>query len=189
MHRVLDAAFTESERLLGLFRAKSGPTLDEVVYMLTICFKAGGKLMTAGNGGSLADAMHVAEEFTGRFRADRPPIAAVALADPTHMSCVANDYGFDHVFSRPIEALAKPGDVVLLLSTSGNSQNLILAAQAARLKKAAVIGFLGRGGGLLTSLCDIAVMAPGETSDRIQELHMIALHAIIQAVEVELGYA
>jgi len=105
------------------------------------------------------------------------------------MSCVSNDYGFDHVFSRPIEALAQPGDIVLLLSTSGNSQNLILAAQAARAKKAAVIGFLGRGGGNLAPLCDIVVMAPGETSDRIQELHMMALHAIIQAVEVELGYA
>jgi len=189
MHRILDAAFTEAERLLPLFRRTAGMALDEVLYMLTVCFKAGGKLMTAGNGGSLADAMHVAEEFTGRFRNDRRPLPAIALADPTHMSCVSNDYGFDHVFSRPIEALAQPGDIVLLLSTSGNSQNLILAAQAARAKKAAVIGFLGRGGGNLAPLCDIVVMAPGETSDRIQELHMMALHAIIQAVEVELGYA
>lgn len=163
--------------------------MDEVVYLLTICFKAGCKLMTAGNGGSMADAMHVAEEFTGRFRADRPPLAAIALSDPTHITCVANDYGFEHVFSRPVEALAKPGDVLLLLSTSGSSQNLVLAAQAARQRKAAVVGFLGRGGGALLSHCDIVVMAPGETSDRIQELHMMALHAVIQAVEVELGYA
>jgi D-sedoheptulose 7-phosphate isomerase len=189
MHRVLEAAFTESERLLPLFRSKAGGTLDEVVFMLTICFKAGNKLMTAGNGGSMADAMHVAEEFTGRFRADRPPLPAIALSDATHLTCVANDYGFEHVFSRPVEALARPGDVVLLLSTSGNSQNLVLAAQAARQRKAAVIGFLGRGGGLLLPHCDIAVMAPGETSDRIQELHMMALHAVIHAVEVELGYA
>lgn len=189
MHRVLEAAFSESEKVLAQFRTKCGPPLNEVVYLLTICFKSGGKLITAGNGGSMADAMHVAEEFTGRFRADRAPLPAIAISDPTHLTCVANDYGFEHVFSRPIEALAKPGDVVMLLSTSGNSQNLVLAAQAARQKKATVVGFLGKGGGLLAALCDVAVIAPGETSDRIQELHMMALHAIIQAVEVELGLA
>lgn len=186
MHRVLDAAFDEAERLIPVFRAQEA-ALDAVVATLVDCFKTGGKLMTAGNGGSLADAMHVAEEFTGRFRNDRIPLPAIALADPTHMSCVGNDYGFDHIFSRPVEALAEPGDCVLLLSTSGNSNNLVLAAKAARAKGAKVIGFLGRGGGRLSDLCDIVVMAPGDTSDRIQELHMMSLHAIIEAVEVELG--
>lgn len=186
MHQTLKAAFSEAERLLPLFR-EQGPQLDRVIATLVACFRMEGKLMTAGNGGSLADAMHVAEEFTGRFRRDRRPLPAISLADPTHMSCVANDYGFVHVFSRPIEALAKEGDVVLLLSTSGNSANLALAAQAARAARSTVVGFLGRGGGDLAPLCDIVVMAPGETSDRIQELHMMALHAIIEAVEVELG--
>ncbi len=186
MHQTLEAAFSEAERLLPLFQ-EQGPQLDRVIATLVACFQMEGKLMTAGNGGSLADAMHVAEEFTGRFRRDRRPLPAISLADPTHMSCVANDYGFEHVFSRPIEALAKEGDVVLLLSTSGNSANLVLAAHAARAARATVVGFLGRGGGELASLCDIVVMAPGETSDRIQELHMMALHAIIEAVEVELG--
>ncbi|MEQ1934381.1 MAG: SIS domain-containing protein [Fimbriimonadaceae bacterium] len=187
MHPVLAKAFDDGERLLHEFRS-SEPEIAQVIQAISECFKAGGKLFTAGNGGSMADAMHVAEEFTGRFKKERPALPAIALADPTHLTCVSNDYGFEFVFSRPIEALGKPGDVVLLLTTSGNSENLIKAAQSARAKNCLVVGFLGKGGGKLNALCDIAVIAPGESSDRIQELHMFALHAIIEAVEIELGY-
>lgn len=134
----------------------------------------------------MCDAMHFAEEFSGRFRVDREPYPAIALSDPAHLTCVANDYGFDHVFSRQIDALAHEGDVLVLLSTSGNSPNIVLAAEAARRRKAVVLGCLGRGGGAVKGLCDIVLHAPGEGSDRIQELHMMALHAIIEAVEMEM---
>jgi D-sedoheptulose 7-phosphate isomerase len=187
MHPVLARAFDDGERLLHEFRACE-PEIAQVIQAISECFRAGGKLFTAGNGGSMADAMHVAEELTGRFKKDRPALPAIALADPTHLTCVSNDYGFEFVFSRPIEALGKPRDVVVLLTTSGNSANLIRAAEAAKKNQCKVIGFLGKGGGQLRPLCDIAVIAPGETSDRIQELHMFALHAIIEAVEIELGY-
>lgn len=152
-------------------------------------YQCNGKVLIAGNGGSMADAMHFAEELTGRFRNDRRPLAALSLADPTHLSCVANDYGFEFVFSRMIEALAAPSDIVILLSTSGNSKNLILAAQAAKQRGSQVVGFLGRGGGELLAVCDLVIMAPGETTDRIQEIHMLALHIVVEAVEIVLGLA
>ncbi|RYG66511.1 SIS domain-containing protein [bacterium] len=150
---------------------------------------AGGKVLIAGNGGSMADAMHFAEEWTGCFRNHRRALPALALADPTHLSCVSNDFGFARVFSRMVEAFGQPHDVLILLSTSGNSENLVLAAEAAKERGLFVVGFLGKGGGKLLPLCDLAVMAPGQTSDRIQELHMLALHIVIEAVEVELKLA
>lgn len=144
--------------------------------------------MACGNGGSLCDAAHFAEELTGRFRADRPALAALALTDPAHLTCVANDFGFEQVFSRLVEALGKQGDVLLALTTSGNSENLVRAAEAARRGGLRVLGFVGRGGGRLAPLCDVVVDAPGETSDRIQEVHMLTLHALIESVEQELGF-
>jgi D-sedoheptulose 7-phosphate isomerase len=137
----------------------------------------------------MADAMHVAEEFSGRFRLDRRPYPAIALSDPAHLTCVGNDYGFDHVFARQVQALGQPGDALLVMSTSGNSPNLVRAAETAKQRGVFVIGALGRGGGELRSLCDEVLMAPGEGSDRIQELHMLAFHAIIEAVELELERA
>ncbi len=163
--------------------------MDAIAAAIVRAFRGGGKLLTAGNGGSLADAMHVAEEFTGRFRADRRPLPAIALADPTHMSCVANDYGFERVFSRPVEALARPGDVVALFSTSGESPSIVRAAEAARAAGTTVVASLGKGGGATLPLADLALMAPGDTSDRIQELHMLAWHIVIEEVEVRLGLA
>lgn len=163
--------------------------LEEVGCELAAALGQGRKALVCGNGGSLADAMHFAEEWTGRFRADRQPMPVIALSDPTHMSCVGNDYGFEHVFSRQVEAFGTEGDLLFLLTTSGNSPNLIRAAKSGRIKGMKNVGFLGRGGGELLQYCDIAVLAPGETSDRIQELHMLALHALIEAVEKELALA
>ena len=157
--------------------------------MLSETYRRGGKAMAAGNGGSMADALHFAEELTGRFRAERRPLPAMALGESTHLTCVSNDYGFDHVFSRMVEAFGGEGDVLILLSTSGNSKNLVLAAEAAKAKGVKVVGMLGRGGGALAPLCDLVVMAPGETSDRIQEVHMLVLHVVIESVERELGLA
>lgn len=146
-------------------------------------------MLTCGNGGSMCDAMHFAEEWSGRFRSDRRPYPALALSDPAHMSCVANDYGFESVFARQVEALAQPGDVLVLLSTSGNSPNIVAAARAGKTAGASVIGLLGKGGGEARELCDVVIHAPGENSDRIQELHMLALHVIIEVVEKRLGHS
>lgn len=184
------ASLSDAERLLGEFRRDPATltAMDACADALVRAFTTGGKLLTCGNGGSMADAMHVAEEFSGRFRKDRRPYPAIAFSDPTHMSCVGNDYGYDYVFSRQVQALAKPEDVLLMFSTSGNSRNLLLAAEAAREANATVIGTLGRGGGQLLSLCDVVLHAPGVGSDRIQELHMLAWHAIIEEVEIRLGH-
>jgi len=151
-------------------------------------FQAGGKVMSAGNGGSFTDALHFAEEWTGRFRNSRRPYPALALGDTSHMTCVGNDYGFDEIFSRMVESFAKPGDMLILLSTSGNSENLVRAADAGRAGGCTVVGFLGRGGGRMLPLCDHVVMAPGRGSDRIQEIHMMALHALIEETEILLGH-
>lgn len=176
---------------LDAFR-NSGEALDACEAfgeILTEVYRRGGKAMVAGNGGSMADALHFAEELTGRFRKERRPLPAMALGESTHLTCVSNDYGFDHVFSRMVEAFGQTGDVLILLSTSGNSKNLVLAAEAARERGVKIVGMLGRGGGALGPLCDLVVMAPGETSDRIQEIHMLVLHVVIEAAEKELGLA
>lgn len=189
MREVFLRSFEDAKAHLEAFAAEP-VVLDSLVTLgerMVQCFVAGGKVMIAGNGGSMADAIHFAEEWTGRFRDDRRPYPAMALGEATHLSCVANDYGFEHVFSRSVEAFGKPDDILILLSTSGNSPNLLRAAEAGHRVGALVVGFLGRGGGKLLPLCDSFVMAPGETSDRIQELHMMALHILIEAVEVELS--
>ncbi|HWD37621.1 MAG TPA: SIS domain-containing protein [Fimbriimonas sp.] len=189
MDSVVAHAFSEARMALDEFvhTPATGTAVDAVVDRIEECFQNGGKILAAGNGGSMADAMHFAEEWTGRFKNDRRPFPAMALCDPTHLTCVSNDFGFEHVFSRMVAAFARPGDIVLLLSTSGQSANLINAAEEAKQAGATVIGFLGKGGGALTAMCDIVLMAPGKGSDRIQELHMLTLHAIIDAVERRLG--
>ncbi|MBX7133106.1 MAG: SIS domain-containing protein [Fimbriimonadaceae bacterium] len=188
MKGIFDSSFHEAAACLEEFRRdeQTLQTLAQIAQRLLECFRSGGKALVIGNGGSLADAMHFAEEWTGRFRNDRPPYPVIALSDPTHMSCVGNDYGFEEVFARPVRALGRPGDLLFVLSTSGRSQNLVRACLAAREAQMAVIGLLGRGGGDVLPLCDLMVLAPGKTSDRIQEIHMLALHVLIEAVESQL---
>ncbi len=158
--------------------------------MIADCFKSEGKILVAGNGGSLCDAMHFAEELTGLYRNKRPALPAIALSDPGHMSCVGNDLGYDHVFSRAVEALGKKGDVLVLLTTSGNSPNLIKAAEMARKKGLAVIAFLGKTGGKLKGMADLEWIVSGFSySDRVQEVQMAAIHMIIEMVEEELFHA
>lgn len=158
-------------------------TVDRWASQLAGCFRTGGKVLICGNGGSACDAMHFAEELTGRFRDDRPPLPAIACTDVGHITCTANDYGFEHVFSRWVAALGRPGDVLIVLSTSGNSPNIIRAAEAGRAQRLRVLGLLGRGGGRLREACDEALVVPGDTSDRIQELHMLILHILVEGVE------
>ena len=147
---------------------------------------AGGRVLTCGNGGSLCDAMHFAEEMSGRFRDDRPALAVQSMADPTHMTCVANDYGFEKVFSRGVEAWGKAGDALVVFSTSGKSPNLIAAVEAARQRGLSVVGLLGRDGGALKSACDHVIVVPGATSDRIQEVHIKVVHLLIELIEKKL---
>lgn len=191
MRGVFDAALSEGSHLLLRCREDEAflQSLEAAGSALVQAFRTGRKVLCCGNGGSLCDAAHFAEEFTGRFRGDRPALPVLALTDPAHMSCVANDFGYEMVFSRMVEAFGKPGDVLVLLTTSGNSENLLRAAQSGRSMGLVVLGFVGKGGGALAPMCDIAVHAPGGTSDRIQEVHMLALHALIEAIEIEMGYA
>lgn len=150
---------------------------------LASVFQAGGKALSCGNGGSMSDAMHFAEEWSGRFRRERPPLPALAFSDPGHLSCVANDYGYAEVFARQVQALGAEGDLLLCLSTSGNSPNLLRAAEEARKKKIFVVGLLGKDGGALAPLCDLPLVVPGATSDRIQELHIKIIHITIETAE------
>lgn len=158
--------------------------MEQVSVALVRCFEEGNKVLVAGNGGSLCDAMHIAEEFTGQFRARRKPLPAIALADPSHMSCTANDMGFSFIFSRLVEAYGKKGDILILLTTSGKSSNLVEAHRVARQSGLVTVTFSGKGGGDLQGESDLEWIVQGfRYSDRIQELHMAAAHIIIEEVE------
>jgi D-sedoheptulose 7-phosphate isomerase len=149
--------------------------------------RSGGKILSCGNGGSMCDAMHFAEELTGRYRNDRRPIAAMALSDVSHMSCVANDYGYDYVFARGVQAFGKPGDVLLAISTSGNSKNILFAAEAAREQGLTVVALTGKDGGKLASIAHAEVRVPWMGyADRIQEIHIKVIHAWMDLIEEQL---
>ncbi len=158
--------------------------IEQAARALCDCFQRGGKVLLAGNGGSLCDAMHFAEELTGFYRNKRPALPAIAFSDPGHMSCVANDIGYEHVFSRAVEALGKPDDIFIVMTTSGNSPNLVKAVLAAKKKGLYTIGFLGKSGGELKGQCDLELIVNGFIySDRVQEAHMTAIHILIEQVE------
>lgn len=146
--------------------------------------RGGGLLMACGNGGSMCDAMHFAEEWTGRFRGNRQAQPAIAFSDPSHLTCIANDFGYDEVFAREVEAYGKAGDLLLAISTSGNSPNVLRACEVARARGVKTVGLLGKGGGELLSQVDIPIVVPlADTSDRIQELHIKVIHIVIETVE------
>lgn len=184
-------SFREAQRLMTAFvdDPRMSERVEAIAMVLTDCFRAGSKVLICGNGGSLADAVHFAEELTGRFRGDRPALPAIAIAEPGHITCTANDYGFERVFSRGVEALGRAGDVLIGLSTSGNSRNVVLAFEAGRARGMRTVALLGKGGGAIGGTCDLEIVVPGETADRIQELHMLVLHTLVELVEVGLGYA
>jgi len=157
--------------------------IESLAMELVECLKQGGKILIAGDGGSHSSALHFAEELTGRFRKTRPALAALALCEASTTTCVGNDFGFENVLLKQAEALAKPHDVLILLSTNGMSTNLIATAEDARCH---VVALLGAGGGLLLDKADVSLAFPGETSDRIQELHMFTLHLLVELIEREM---
>ncbi len=161
--------------------------MEDAAQCICSCFSKGGKIIIAGNGGSLCDAAHFAEELTGFYRGFRPALPAIALTEPGHITCTANDLGFDWVFARGVEAYGQLGDVFIGLTTSGNSPNIIKAFEAAKQKGLQTIAFLGKGGGKLRGKTDYELIIDGfPHSDRIQEVHMAAIHMIIELVEENL---
>jgi D-sedoheptulose 7-phosphate isomerase len=178
-------ALTEARRVLDAFvtTPENIEWIESLAVLLHQRFASGHKVMICGNGGSACDAMHFAEELTGRFRKDRQPLAAIACTDFGHITCTANDYGFDHVYSRWVDALGRPDDVLIVLSTSGNSANVIHAVRSARARRMTTVALLGRSGGELKGMGDRELIVPGEHSDRIQELHMLVLHILVEVVE------
>lgn len=156
---------------------------EKVAIKLAEVFKNGKKALICGNGGSNCDAMHFAEEFTGRFRKERPALPAISLSDSSHITCIGNDYGFDYIFSKGVEAFGQSGDFIIGISTSGNSPNVIKAMEVAKEKGLITVALLGKDGGKLKGICDYEFIISGKTSDRIQEIHMMILHIIIEGVE------
>lgn len=177
--------FEQAKEILDRFSTEQNmQKISDAIEILSASLSQGGKVISCGNGGSMCDAMHFAEELSGRFRNDRRGLAALSISDPSHISCVANDYGYEYVFSRYIEAVGKKGDVLLGISTSGNSENVIKAVKTAKEKGIKTIVLTGKTGGQLADLADLEIRAPqSEYADRAQEIHIKVIHALIDGIE------
>ncbi|MFO1011635.1 MAG: SIS domain-containing protein [Planctomycetota bacterium] len=185
-HDSVRRSFEEARATLEAFLADAANVaqVERFAAAAAETLKRGGLLMSCGNGGSMCDAMHFAEEFTGRFRKDRAALPAIAFSDPSQLTCIANDFGFDEVFARSVEAYGKEGDLLVAITTSGNSPNILRAIEVAKKKRITTVGLLGKGGGKAKALVDVPIVVPlAETSDRIQEVHIKVLHIAIEAVE------
>jgi len=179
----------EGQKVLNDFLADDNniESIENAAHLIVESVRQGGKVISCGNGGSHCDAMHFAEELTGRFRDNRKAIPAIAISDPSHISCVANDYGFEYIFSRYVEGLGRKDDILLGISTSGNSPNIIKAVAAARENGMKVILLTGKDGGKLNGKADVEIRVPHfGYADRIQEIHIKAIHIMIMLVEKEL---
>lgn len=180
------AELTEAQTVLSNFinNPETIAYLGTAAGLMSSTILNGGKILSCGNGGSMCDAMHFAEELTGRYRHDRQALPAISISDASHMSCVSNDYGYDYVFSRYVEALGNKGDILLAISTSGNSGNVLKAAEAARAKGLKVISLTGKDGGRLAPLSDVEIRVPHfGYADRIQEIHIKVIHILILLIE------
>jgi len=178
--------FIEANHCLNAFLEDTSnfEKIHNATIAIVKSFENGGKIISAGNGGSHCDAMHFAEELTGRYKNNRKALPAIAISDPSHISCVSNDYGYEFVFSRYLEALGNTGDVFLGISTSGNSQNIINAIEVAKAKGMFIIGLTGKDGGKIGPMCDIEIRAPkSEFADRVQEIHIKIIHSLIDTIE------
>ena len=178
--------FQEAENVLKQFMLdeKNLINIASAAEIMIESIGNGGKIISCGNGGSMCDAMHFAEELSGRFRDNRRALPAISISDPSHISCVGNDYGYEYIFSRYIEALGKKGDVLLAISTSGNSKNILEGIRAAKETGMKVVGLTGKDGGLISSMCDIEIRAPfSDYADRAQEIHIKVIHSLIHCIE------
>jgi D-sedoheptulose 7-phosphate isomerase len=175
----------DAHDLLGAFIADDNnfEAVKKIVKAIIASFDTGKKVLICGNGGSMTDAMHFAEELTGKFRDNRRALPAISLSDPSFITCAGNDFGFEEIFSRGVEAFGKPGDVFIGLSTSGNSPNIIKALERASSNKMTTVLLLGKDGGSLKGRADIEIIVNGSTSDRIQEIHMLVLHTVVEGIE------
>ena len=192
MRELIHASLREAAAGLERLRYDTATlnTIERAGKALAAAFKAGNRVFSCGNGGSMCDAMHFAEELSGRFRGDRPALAAQAISDVGHMSCVANDYGYNEVFSRYLEAHGRPGDVLLAISTSGNSPSVTNAVDYAAENKMVIITLTGNSDGYIYGAGDHDICTPaGKYADRVQELHIKVIHILIEIVEREMGYA
>jgi D-sedoheptulose 7-phosphate isomerase len=189
MKKIVRANLEEAQAALQALLANE-KTLDAIAAageLLVKTFKSGNRVFSCGNGGSMCDAMHFAEELSGRYRLDRPGLPASSISDPGHITCVGNDYGYDFVFSRYLEAHARKGDVLLAISTSGKSKNILTAVEAAKKIGVKTIGLMGKADSPLGAAADIVISTPGGTfADRVQELHIKVIHNLIELVERDL---
>jgi len=180
--------FEESSNILNEFQTEENfIKIEEAVLIMANALQKGNKIISCGNGGSMCDAMHFAEELSGRFRDNRKGLAAVSISDPSHITCVGNDYGFDYIFSRYLEALGQEGDILLGISTSGNSKNVILAVEKAKELGIKTIVLTGKSGGKLADLAELEIRAPfSQYADRAQEIHIKIIHNLILGIEQEI---
>ena len=186
---LIKSELTEAADVLNKFLSDDHniAQIEAAAKVIADSFKQGGKVLSCGNGGSHCDAMHFAEELTGRYRENRPGYPGIAISDPSHLSCVSNDFGYDYVFSRYVEAVGVKGDVLFGLSTSGNSGNILKAIEAAKAKGMKTIALTGKDGGKMAGLADVEIRVPHfGYADRIQEIHIKIIHIVIQLIEKEM---
>lgn len=184
---IIKQNFTEAHTLLTQFISDPNNffVIESAGKLLVNAFQSGNKAISCGNGGSMCDAMHFAEELSGRFRDNRKPFPAIAISDASHITCVGNDYGFEKIFSRYIDAVGNKGDVLLAISTGGNSKNVIEAINSAKIKGMKIIGLTGKDGGEMIDSCDAVIIAPfSKYADRAQEIHIKVIHSLIHYVEL-----
>jgi len=181
--------FLEAQQVLNAFLSNDAnfEKIARAGDILVEAIKGGRKILSCGNGGSMCDAMHFAEELSGRYRGDRKALPAIAISDPSHITCAGNDFGFEFIFSRMVEAIGQQGDVLLAISTSGNSENVINAIKVAGEKGMKIIGLTGKDGGKMASICDIELRSPASKfADRAQEIHIKMIHSLIDYIELNL---
>lgn len=178
-------ALKDAQNVLNAFVSKktNSENINSAIALMVESYQNNGRIFSCGNGGSMCDAMHFAEELTGRFRKERAPLPAMAINDASHLTCVSNDYGYEFIFSRYVEAWGNKGDILLAISTSGNSQNIINAVISAKKKGMKVVGLLGKGGGVLKDMVDVSLIVESDISDRIQEVHIKCIHIFIEGIE------
>lgn len=184
----IQSSLLEAQTILNTFVAdpKNIEAIDKAVNTFVHSFKNNGRVFSCGNGGSMCDSLHFAEELTGRYRKDRAPLPATGISEAGHITCIANDFGFEHIFSRFVEAWGQKNDTLLAISTSGNSANVIKAVEVAKAKGMKVVGLLGKDGGKLKSMVDVALVINSPITDRIQEVHIKCIHIFIEGIERQL---